>query len=57
MMKRLQLCKDRKSFIKQAVEQRRRLASGHIAYIESLKRVSAALRDYIEGDEPREFLS
>jgi hypothetical protein len=52
----VQLCKDRKSFIKQAVEQRRRLASGHIAYIQSLKRVSAALRDYIEGDEPREFL-
>ena len=27
-----------------------------MAYIQSLKRVSAALRDYIEGDEPREFL-
>jgi hypothetical protein len=52
----IQLCKDRKRFIKQAVEQRRRLASGHLAYIQSLKRVSAALRDYIEGDEPREFL-
>ncbi|OMO90063.1 hypothetical protein CCACVL1_07528 [Corchorus capsularis] len=52
----VQLCKDRKNFIKQAVEQRSRFASGHIAYIQSLKRVSAALRDYIEGDEPREFL-
>ncbi|XP_022755454.1 nitrate regulatory gene2 protein-like [Durio zibethinus] len=52
----VQLCKDRKIFIKQAVEQRTRFASGHIAYIQSLKRVSAALRDYIEGDEPREFL-
>ncbi|KAM2234759.1 hypothetical protein ACFXTI_012974 [Malus domestica] len=51
-----QLCKDRKRFIKQALEQRGRFASGHIAYIQSLKRVSAALRDYIEGDEPREFL-
>ncbi|XP_057980600.1 protein ALTERED PHOSPHATE STARVATION RESPONSE 1 [Malania oleifera] len=52
----VQLCKDRKRFIKQAVEHRMRFASGHIAYIQSLKRVSAALRDYIEGDEPREFL-
>lgn len=52
----VQLCKDRKRFIKQALEQRTRFASGHIAYIQSLKRVSAALRDYVEGDEPREFL-
>ncbi|KAJ7979425.1 Protein of unknown function (DUF630 and DUF632) [Quillaja saponaria] len=52
----VQLCKDRKQFIKQAVEQRTCFASGHIAYIQSLRRVSAALRDYIEGDEPREFL-
>ncbi|KAJ4957920.1 hypothetical protein NE237_025031 [Protea cynaroides] len=51
----VQLCKDRKKFIKQALEQRARFASGHIAYIQSLKRVSAALRNYIEGDEPREF--
>lgn len=52
----VQLCKDRKNFIKQAVEYRMRFASGHIAYVQSLKRVSAALRDYIEGDEPREFM-
>ncbi|PON66142.1 hypothetical protein PanWU01x14_111930 [Parasponia andersonii] len=54
----VQLCKDRKRFIKQAVEQRARFASGHLAYIQSLKRVSAALRDYIEGDhsEPHDFL-
>ncbi|XP_034200842.1 protein ROLLING AND ERECT LEAF 2-like isoform X2 [Prunus dulcis] len=52
----VQLCKDRKRFIKQALEQRTRFASGHIAYIQSLKRVSAALHDYVEGDEPREFL-
>jgi hypothetical protein len=51
----VQLCKDRKRFIKQAVEQRTRFATGHVAYIESMRRVSAALRDYIEGDEPREF--
>lgn len=52
----VQLCKDRKSFIKQAVEYRMSFASGHVAYIQSLKKVSAALRDYVEGDEPREFL-
>lgn len=52
----VQLCKDRKNFIKQAVEHRMRFASGHAAYIQSLKRVSAALRDYIEGDEPHDFM-
>ncbi|KAA8535751.1 hypothetical protein F0562_030747 [Nyssa sinensis] len=52
----VQLCKDRKKFIKQAVEHSMQFASGHIAYIQSLERVSAALRDYVEGDEPREFL-
>ncbi|KAJ1433455.1 hypothetical protein SESBI_05989 [Sesbania bispinosa] len=51
----VQLCKDRKQFIKQAVEQRTLFATGHIAYIQSLKRVSAALRDYFEGDESHEF--
>ncbi|KAB1996672.1 hypothetical protein ES319_D13G247700v1 [Gossypium barbadense] len=51
----VQLCKDRKNFIKQAVEQRTRFATGHLAYIQSLKRVSAALRDYVEGDECHEF--
>ncbi|KAK9705844.1 hypothetical protein RND81_07G086500 [Saponaria officinalis] len=51
----VQMCKDRKKFIKQALEHRTKFASGHIAYIQSLKRVSVALREYIEGDEPREF--
>ncbi|CAN4084490.1 unnamed protein product [Withania somnifera] len=51
----VQLCKDRKKFIKQAVEQRMRFASRHLAYIHAMERVSAALRDYVEVDEPREF--
>lgn len=51
----VQLCKDRKNFIKKAVEHRTKFASGHTAYLRSLKRVSAALKDYVEGDEPREF--
>lgn len=52
----VQLCKDRKKFIRQAVEHRTKFASRHIAYIQATKRVSAALREYIDGDEPREFL-
>ncbi|KAL2228892.1 uncharacterized protein LOC105161647 [Sesamum indicum] len=52
----VQLCKDRKKFIRQAVEHRAKFASGHIAYIQAMKRVSSALREYIDGDEPREFL-
>ncbi|KAL2481979.1 hypothetical protein Adt_34945 [Abeliophyllum distichum] len=50
----VQLCKDRNKFIKQAVENRMKFASGHIAYMRSMKRVSAALREYISGHEPRE---
>lgn len=52
----VKLCKDRKKFILQAVEHRMKFASGHIAYIQAMKRVSAALREYIDGDGPREFL-
>ncbi|KAK7347753.1 hypothetical protein VNO80_22292 [Phaseolus coccineus] len=47
----VKLCKDRKLFIKQAVEQRAQFATEHVAYIQSLKRVSAALLDYFECDE------
>ncbi|CAA2975639.1 Hypothetical predicted protein [Olea europaea subsp. europaea] len=48
----LQLCKDRNKFIKQAVENRMKFASGHIAYMQSMKRVSVAIREYIIGHEP-----
>lgn len=51
----VQICKDRKCFIKQAVEHRTHFAYCHIAYIQSLRKVSDALREYIEGDEPHEF--
>ncbi|XP_045818435.1 protein ALTERED PHOSPHATE STARVATION RESPONSE 1-like [Trifolium pratense] len=47
----VKICKDRKRFIKEAVEHRIQFANGHIAYIQSLKRVSAALLDYFEGDQ------
>ncbi|KAJ0251722.1 DUF630 family protein [Hirschfeldia incana] len=51
----VQICRDRKRFIKQAVEHRATFASCHIAYIQSLRKVSDSLREYIEGDEPHEF--
>ncbi|KAJ0985177.1 hypothetical protein J5N97_003533 [Dioscorea zingiberensis] len=51
----VQLCKDRRNFIKQAVDQRIRFAIGHIAYIDCLRRVSLALRNYVDGDERHDF--
>jgi hypothetical protein len=51
----VKICKDRKRFIKEAVEHRIQFANGHIAYIQSLKRVSAALLDYFEGDQAFQF--
>lgn len=51
----VKICKDRKRFIKEAVEHRTQFANGHIAYIQSLKRVSAALLDYFEENEALEF--
>ncbi|KAJ0265453.1 Uncharacterized protein HA466_0017330 [Hirschfeldia incana] len=57
----VQICKDRKRFIKQAIEHRTKFASGHIAYILSLRQVSDALHDFIQGDnndhyKPHEFV-
>ncbi|XP_038983775.1 protein ROLLING AND ERECT LEAF 2 [Phoenix dactylifera] len=51
----VQLCKDRRNLMKQAVEQRICFASAHVAYIQSLKRVSCALRNYVNGDEHHDF--
>lgn len=53
----VKFCKDRRRWIKQAVEYRIQFAAGHATYIQSLRRVSSALRSYVEGDEHREFLS
>ncbi|ONK79419.1 uncharacterized protein A4U43_C01F6160 [Asparagus officinalis] len=52
----VQLCKDRRNFIKQAVDHRTRFASGHIAYLQSLKRVSVALHNFVDGQEHHDFL-
>lgn len=44
-------CKERRRFIKQAVEHRYQLASAHVAYIHALKNVGFALRHIVEQDE------
>lgn len=48
--KGLQLCRARKKFIKQALNGRCSLAAAHIAYIEELKIIGAALRTFVEPD-------
>ncbi|WOK98309.1 hypothetical protein Cni_G07019 [Canna indica] len=53
----VRLCRDRKNFIKQAMEQRNRLAYGHIVYMRSLKGVSLALCNYVDHDELHFFLA
>ncbi|KAJ4813852.1 DUF630 family protein (DUF630 and DUF632) [Rhynchospora pubera] len=52
----VQLCKDRTNFIKQALQQRSKFASGHIEYIQSLERVSMALHRFINGDYKQQLL-
>ncbi|KAL6900770.1 hypothetical protein ACP4OV_005446 [Aristida adscensionis] len=52
----VKMCRDRRDFIKQALEQRNRFASSHIAYIESLKRVSMALQRFVAGDDPHDLI-
>lgn len=54
--KSLQLCRARKKFIKQALNGRCSLAAAHIAYIEELKIVGAALRRFVEFDSQLEPL-
>ncbi|XP_073063227.1 uncharacterized protein [Primulina eburnea] len=48
--KGLQLCRARKKFIKQALNGRCSVAAAHIAYIEELKILGAALRRFAEID-------
>lgn len=48
--KSLQLCRARKKFVKQALNGRCSFAAAHIAYIEELKIIGAALRRFVEVD-------
>ncbi|XP_061345270.1 protein ALTERED PHOSPHATE STARVATION RESPONSE 1 [Gastrolobium bilobum] len=46
----LSLCKERKRFIKVAVDSRYALAASHVSYIQSLRNVGIALRRYAEAE-------
>ncbi|XP_022943262.1 nitrate regulatory gene2 protein-like [Cucurbita moschata] len=46
----LRLCKERKRFIKQAIDSRYALAAAHVCYVESLKNVGVSLRRYAEAE-------
>eukprot|EP01018_Ginkgo_biloba_P038261 Gb_01964 [translate_table: standard] len=44
------LCRERKRFIKQAIDQRYALATAHVAYIQALRSIGIALRHFAEGE-------
>uniref|UniRef100_A0A803PY85 Uncharacterized protein n=1 Tax=Cannabis sativa TaxID=3483 RepID=A0A803PY85_CANSA len=52
--KALQLCRDRKKFVRQALDGRCALAAAHVAYIQSLRSTGVALRKFVEPDGPVE---
>uniref|UniRef100_A0A0D9VCT5 DUF632 domain-containing protein n=1 Tax=Leersia perrieri TaxID=77586 RepID=A0A0D9VCT5_9ORYZ len=49
-------CHDRRSFVKKAIAERNLLASSHVAYVHSLRRVSLALFYYLAEDNHLYFL-
>ncbi|KAL2493558.1 hypothetical protein Fot_37315 [Forsythia ovata] len=46
----LRLCKERKRFIKQAIDSRYGLAAAHVSYVQSLRNIGIALRRYAEAE-------
>ncbi|TKY57073.1 serine carboxypeptidase 2 [Spatholobus suberectus] len=52
--KALQLCRERKKFVKQALDGRCSLAAAHVSYIQSLKKTGTALRKFTEPEGPIE---
>ncbi|KAK8606991.1 hypothetical protein V6N13_052742 [Hibiscus sabdariffa] len=46
----LRLCKERRRFIKQAIDSRYALAAAHVSYIQSLRNIGVALRRFAEAD-------
>ncbi|XP_022929313.1 nitrate regulatory gene2 protein-like [Cucurbita moschata] len=46
----LRLCKERKRFIKQAIDSRYALAAAHVCYVQALKNVGVSLRRYAEAE-------
>ncbi|XP_020231995.1 nitrate regulatory gene2 protein [Cajanus cajan] len=52
--KALQLCRERKKFVRQALEGRCSLAAAHVSYVQSLKSTGTALRKFTEAEAPIE---
>uniref|UniRef100_A0A1J3HMW4 DUF632 domain-containing protein n=1 Tax=Noccaea caerulescens TaxID=107243 RepID=A0A1J3HMW4_NOCCA len=52
--KALQLCRDRKKFVQQALDGRCLLAAAHVSYVQSLKSTGSALRKFAETEVPVE---
>ncbi|XP_062082431.1 protein ROLLING AND ERECT LEAF 2 [Humulus lupulus] len=48
--KALQLCRDRKKFVRQALDGRCALAAAHVAYIQSLRSTGVALKKFVEPE-------
>ncbi|KAK7306753.1 hypothetical protein VNO77_44709 [Canavalia gladiata] len=52
--KALQLCRERKKFVRQALDGRCSLAAAHVSYVQSLKSTGTALRKFTEPEAPIE---
>ncbi|KAL1225881.1 Protein ALTERED PHOSPHATE STARVATION RESPONSE 1 [Cardamine amara subsp. amara] len=52
--KALQLCRERKKFVQQALDGRCLLAATHVSYVQSLKSTGTALRKFAETEVPVE---
>lgn len=52
--KALQLCRERKKFVRQALDGRCSLAATHVTYVQSLRNTGTALRKFVEPEGPIE---
>ncbi|CBI24357.3 unnamed protein product, partial [Vitis vinifera] len=52
--KALQMCRERKKFVRQALDGRCALAAAHVDYIQSLEAIGIALRRFVEPEAPNE---
>lgn len=52
--KALQLCRERKKFVRQALDGRCSLAATHVMYVQSLRNTGTALRKFVEPEGPIE---
>ncbi|RRT58582.1 hypothetical protein B296_00022249, partial [Ensete ventricosum] len=52
--KALVLCKERKRFVRRALDERCSLAAAHVSYVQSLRNTGIALRKFVEPEAPAE---